>query len=344
MKSSPTLRLSLLVGAPLICLGPQAAASARPQSQKELLEGHSEHGEVFNEGPRQAAYLMPLPESVRFPVTVADEGLQALFIQGIGQLHGFWYFEAERSFRQVAAEDPDCAMAYWGMAMANVDRPERAAGFARVAWLKRGLADERERMYIDALARFHDVEGPEERELPELPPEPFGQAEVEPELLTAEQRAKESTRKKEEREQLEKRAARLVKDYEEILWDYPQDLEAKAFLVNRLWMNRRAGLEISSRQANEALLQQIFAREPQHPAHHYRIHLWDAEDSAERVVESAVLSGPSWPSIAHMWHMGGHIFDRLGRHDDAAWQQEASARVDHAHMIRDRVLPLLRTP
>jgi hypothetical protein len=104
-------------------------------------------------------------------------------------------------------------------------------------------------------------------------------------------------------------------------------------------MNRRAGLEISSRQANEALLQQIFAREPQHPAHHYRIHLWDAEDSAERVVESAVLSGPSWPSIAHMWHMGGHIFDRLGRHDDAAWQQEASARVDHAHMIRDRVLP-----
>jgi hypothetical protein len=92
MKSSPTLRLSLLVGAPLICLGPQAAASARPQSQKELLEGHSEHGEVFNEGPRQAAYLMPLPESVRFPVSVADEGLLALFIQVIGQLHGFWFF------------------------------------------------------------------------------------------------------------------------------------------------------------------------------------------------------------------------------------------------------------
>ena len=50
-------------------------------------------------------------------------------------------------------------------------------------------------------------------------------------------------------------------------------------------------------------------------------------------------SGPSWPTVAHMWHMGGHVFAQLGRHADAAWQQEASARVDHAHMIRDRVLP-----
>lgn len=40
-----------------------------------------------------------------------------------------------------------------------------------------------------------------------------------------------------------------------------------------------------------------------------------------------------------MWHMPGHIYDRLHRYHDAVWQQEASARVDHAHMMRDRVLP-----
>jgi peroxiredoxin len=40
-----------------------------------------------------------------------------------------------------------------------------------------------------------------------------------------------------------------------------------------------------------------------------------------------------------MWHMPGHIYSRLHRYHDAVYQQEASARVDHAHMMKDRVLP-----
>ena len=87
---------------------------------------------------------MERPSSVRFPVTVAQPELQAYFDQGVGQLHGFWYFEAERTFRQIAAEDPECAMAYWGMAMANVrQRRARRERFAREAWLKRDNVDRR---------------------------------------------------------------------------------------------------------------------------------------------------------------------------------------------------------
>ena len=37
--------------------------------------------------------------------------------------------------------------------------------------------------------------------------------------------------------------------------------------------------------------------------------------------------------------MPGHIYSKRKRYHDAAWHQEASARVDHAHMMRDRVLP-----
>jgi peroxiredoxin len=37
--------------------------------------------------------------------------------------------------------------------------------------------------------------------------------------------------------------------------------------------------------------------------------------------------------------MPGHTYAHLQRYADAAWQQEASSRADHAHMIRDRVLP-----
>merc|ERR1711969_126026 len=76
-----------------------------------------------------------------------------------------------------------------------------------------------------------------------------------------------------------------------------------------------------------------------HPAHHYQIHLWDSKSTADRAVPAAARSGQSAPGIAHMWHMGGHIWWQLGRRADSAWAQEASARVDHAHMMRDRVLP-----
>lgn len=326
-----------------------------PPQEADPLEGHSGHGQAFNEGPRQSAYLLDNPDSVHFPVTVATDELQRFFDQGVGHLHGFWYLEAERSFRHVAAADPDCAMAYWGLAMANVSNDERAAQFARIAWLKRGLVTEREQLYIDALARFWGVEGPDEPSEPDAVDEPDeeadagadegdaeawyddGEDEVEPRTRAQKEAAEKAA--EEERELRRERAQQLVEDYETIVWEYPDDIEAKAFLANRLWMNQRYGLPISSRHANEALLQQVFAREPMHPAHHYRIHLWDRPEWAERVVDSAVNSGPSWATIAHMWHMGGHIFARLGRHADAAWQQEASARVDHAHMIRDHVLP-----
>jgi peroxiredoxin len=42
-----------------------------------------------------------------------------------------------------------------------------------------------------------------------------------------------------------------------------------------------------------------------------------------------------------MWHMPGHTFSKLKRFDDAAWQQEASTRIDHAYMITNWILPNL---
>ena len=128
----------------------------------EILAGHSYHGEAFNEGPRQQAYLMGGTGNCSFPVSVFDESVrgevQAFVNQGIGQLHGFWDLEAERTFRQAAALDPQCAMAYWGAALAaNADR-DRARGFIEKAQeLKEALGDKltrREQMYIDALADY----------------------------------------------------------------------------------------------------------------------------------------------------------------------------------------------
>ena len=99
--------------------------SLQPLIAEDVPAGHSFHGEAFNEGPRQTAYLREGTGNVSFPATTKNELVQKFISQGVGQLHGFWYFEAERSFRQAASIDPDCAIAYWGMAMSNAGRLQR---------------------------------------------------------------------------------------------------------------------------------------------------------------------------------------------------------------------------
>ena len=282
-----------------------------------LVPGHSTHAEVFNEGPRQAAYLMPGMPKVTFPVTTKSPEAQKFVEQGVGQLHGFWYFEAERSFRQAAALDKNCGMAYWGMAMANIDNRERARQFMEECQKYKTELTERETMYIDALAAF-------------LKEDPAKENDKESKGRGNRNRGNDNNRKKE-------RAEAYVKALEKILFKYPDDIEAKAFLALQLWKNRDVA-PISSSLAVDALLGEIFAAEPMHPAHHYRIHLWD-NDQATKALGSAALCGQSTPGIAHMWHMPGHTYSKLKRYDDACWQQEASARTDHAHMMRDRVLP-----
>lgn len=301
-----TLRLSLLL--PLVSLALNA------QEQTPPPEGHSHIGEAFNEGARQAAYLMDgINPDVHFEVTTSVPLAQRYFDQGLVQLHGFWYFEAERSFRQAAVLDPDCAMNYWGMCLANIENEARAHGFAREAHRRRDQASAREQLWIDAYARYYGA-------LADL----------------AEGKTYEEPKGKDD----ERRRQRLIEDLEAIIDQHPDDIEAKALLANQLWIDSRdAGQKIRSRQANQGILDHVFAAQPMHPAHHYRVHLWDAKSTAARVTDSAAAIGHASPAIAHLWHMGGHIWARLDRHDDAAWQQEASARVDHAYMMRDGVMP-----
>lgn len=309
------LFLSLLAAvSPAVALAIEAkkTESTTPNAE-DLPAGHSYHGEAFNQGPRQAAVLIPGMAEIEFPTSSKSALAQQFIEQGIAQLHGFWYLEAERSFRQAAKEDPELAIAYWGMAMANTNNRDRARGFIDEAMKRRKHADRREKLYIEALERF-------------LPRQEQDDEEEEEESKDAEREAKK------------KRGERYLSDLEKILHDFPDDIEAKAQLVVQLWLGDRYGVKLTSRYAVNALLNEIFAVAPNHPVHHYRIHLWDSQ-RPKNALASAANCGPSSPGIAHMWHMPGHIYSKLKRYDDAAWQQEASARVDHAHMIRTRLMP-----
>jgi len=277
---------------------PAFAEESADDGEKKVIEGHSYHGEAFNEGPRQSAYLMKGMGRVRFPVTTSVQEAQLFFAQGVAQLHGFWFFEAERSFRQAAMLDPDCAMAYWGMTVANRGNTERAKGFIAEAKKRRDNAGKREQLWIDSEVNY----------------------------WADTKKAKKDRRRK------------MIRDLESIIFEYPDDIEAKAFLAVWMWQSARDGLPIHSHGAVTALIEDVLDVEPMHPCHHFRIHLWDSE-KAERALASAARCGQGSPGIAHMWHMPGHIYSKLKRYHDSAWQQEASARVDHAHMMRDRVMP-----
>ena len=139
---------------------------------------------------------------------------QLYFTQGVAQLHGFWYFEAERSFRQAAMLDPDCAMAYWGMAVANRNNTERAKKFIEEAKKRRDKADKREKLWIDSEVNYW-----------------------------ADTKKAEKDRRK-----------KMVRDLETIIYDYPDDIEAKAFLAVWLWQSAYKGLSISSHMTVNLLI------------------------------------------------------------------------------------------
>ena len=218
-------------------------------------------------------------------------------------MHGFWYFEAERSFRQVAALDPDCAMAYWGMAMANANNEKRAKAFIEEAVKQEGRA-------------------PARAKSPGSTPWPPAT----PATDNAERRRK------------------YVRDLEALVQDDPNDIEAKAFLALQIWKNGSWMTE-SKKHCRS-------------PATRRSTRCWTRSLPSSRCTRRITIAftcgttrsrpgrwsrhrlcGQSSPGIAHMWHMPGHTYSKLHRYADAAWQQEASARVDHAHMMRDRVLP-----
>src|SRR5207245_1768928 len=126
-------------------------ASATEANPAVPAAGHSVNGEAFDDGPRHAAYLMPGMGKASFPVTTGKTETQAFINQGVAQLHSFFYFEAERSFRQASKIDSSYAMAYWGMAMANVNNAKRAKGFLKEARQRAAKLGRRETLYLEAL-------------------------------------------------------------------------------------------------------------------------------------------------------------------------------------------------
>src|SRR5262245_50639029 len=97
-----------------------------------------------------------------FP-TSCDPKVQAEFERGVAMVHSYWFLIARRTFENVLKQDPNCAIAYWGIAVDLLGNtlaatPPRADAEAAWAALEKaravGAKTERERDWIEALSAY----------------------------------------------------------------------------------------------------------------------------------------------------------------------------------------------
>jgi tetratricopeptide (TPR) repeat protein len=229
--------------------------------------------------------------TVHFPVSCAPS-VQKPFERGVALLHSFWYEEAEKQFEQIAKDDPQCAMAHWGIAMSiwhqlwnHPDNATLEKGRTQVedAQALRAKTD-RERDYIAPIAAFY------------------------------------SEGKSEYQSRADAYSAAMKKVYER----YPDDREGAAFYALSLLASEPDGdTTFANRKQAAAILEKLFAVEPNHPGvAHYLIHSYDKPQLAELGLPAARRYAQIAPDAPHALHMPSHIFARLG-----LWQDDINSNL-----------------
>ncbi len=240
-------------------------------------------GEIISCGPEDGEIF----GSVSFTASVPDS-LKKDFNIAIALLHSFEYDQSEKMFAKIIDRSPDCAMAYWGVAMSNFHtlwspptQSELQKG-AKAIELARSINNKtkRESDYIEALAKFF---------------ENAGQTDYHSRLLSFEN------------------------GMEKLYQAYPDDIEAAVFYALALDAAADPTDKTYTKQKKAfSILNPIFQKEPLHPGiAHYIIHNCDYPALAELALPAARKYASIAPASAHAQHMPSHIFIRLGLWDES---------------------------
>ncbi|MGH7740890.1 MAG: hypothetical protein ACRENS_02585 [Candidatus Eiseniibacteriota bacterium] len=236
---------------------------------------------------------------------------QRYFDQGMDLLWGFNLEEAQRSFEAAVELDSSCASCWWGVAMSlgphvNLGGlPERtvpAAHAAARALARANGASEVERALIEAIqSRYSDPP----------PATAAGQFALDSSYAAA----------------MRGVAARFPDD------DDVQALYVEALMDLHPWDYWRPdGTAQGWTDDIVRPLETILSRNPRHPgANHYYIHALEASPHPERALASADRLRDLMPGAGHMVHMPSHIYQRLGRYDDAVLANRKAVEADRAY-------------
>lgn len=217
------------------------------------------------------------------------------FDLAISLLHSFEYDEAEKAFVKVLDADPDCAMAYWGVAMSiyhalwappNSDVLIKGSKLIEIA---QSLdKTDKAKQYINAIGSFY---------------------------------------KDWETKDHASREISYMKKMEAIYLNDTDDAEAAVFYALALTSSADPKDKTYKNQRKAgALLEKLFKERPNHPGiAHYIIHSYDYPELATLGLNSARRYAEIAPASAHAQHMPSHIFTRLG-----LWQESITTNINSA--------------
>ncbi|MCP5110484.1 MAG: hypothetical protein GY953_06575, partial [bacterium] len=261
--------------------------------------------------------LAPLLENLgelRRSVTTSSAMPQRFFDQGLTLTYGFNHAEAVRSFKEAAREDPTCAMAYWGQALAtgpNINDPAPGA--------------EREQEAFRAIQKALDLNS--------------GASEVEQAMIGA-LATRFSAVEVQDRTELNGAYAKAMADLHQ---KYPDDpdigvLYAASIMNTMPWEYWGADGEANpGTDTVVKTLEAVIAAAPNHPgAHHYYIHAVEASNDPDRAVGSADRLGGLVPGAGHLVHMPAHIYIRVGRYADSSAANLRAIAADEDYLTQCR--------
>lgn len=296
-----TILLRVLVIVGVFALAACGSIQGGSKTQQYVLEG--------------GAPLFDGMGSYQREITTNSDGAQRFFNQGMVLAFGFNHAESIRSFRAAQTLDPDCAMCFWGEALATgpninvtskgravMSPAEREAAFAAISTAKRLAVNSSpvEQALIDAQLKRYNGE-------PDTDREPLDRAYA--------------------------TALGKVRD------QYPDDDDVAAMYAEA-WMNTMPWDYWSADGEPKAdtikvinSLENILQRSPEHPlALHLYIHAVEASENPGRAEQAADTLVDLVPGSGHLVHMPAHIFWRVGRYEDAATANIRAAQVDEEYI------------
>jgi len=243
---------------------------------------------------------------VEFTATCAAS-TQPLIDKGAALLHSFQYLQSENTFSDAVKQDPKCAMAHWGKAMALYhqlwDFPERKT-------LDKG------RKELNSAKKLKNVT-PREKQFIETAAVFF------------------QNKKLDEKARIAAYSAAMEKWYATV----PGDVEVGSFYalsLVALAYHEDPAQALDLRRKAIGVLNAFFEKNPDHPGvAHYLIHAADEQSLAPEGLAAARRYAAIAPESAHAIHMPSHIFVRLGMWQDSITSnitaQAAGARAAEAH-------------
>ena len=249
--------------------------------------------------------------TLHHPISSKAAEAQKYFDQGMRLVFAFNHGEAIRAFKEAQNVDPNCAICYWGEALAlgpHVNAGmDSASGVQAWAALQKAKqlasgASAQERAYIDALtARYVAVPRADRAGLDSAYASAMG-----------------------------KLAQRYPDDLD------AQTLYAEAKMDLRPWNYWQPdGQPYPGTQEIVQVLERVIARNADHPgACHYYIHAVEAVEPA-KALPCAERLAQLMPGAGHLVHMPAHIYIRVGRYNEAIESNVHAVHADETYMTSE---------